>query len=950
MITQFYVKINNPMKRLNTLLLLLAISLVALAQQNQPLPVDPNVRTGQLENGLTYYIRHNSLPENRADFYIAQKVGSMQEEDNQAGLAHFLEHMAFNGTKNFPGKTMLDYLQDNGIKFGTNINAYTSFDETVYFLSDIPTTNQNLMDSALLVLHDWSNAILLEEEELESERGVIREEWRTRGGAQQRLWDQLLPKMYPDSKYAHRMPIGSIDVINNFKPEEIRAYYHKWYRPDLQGIIVVGDFDAEEMEKKVIELFSPIPLDEERAEREYYPVPDNEKPIVAMATDKEARNTRIMLFYKHDPLPDEFKNTQAGYITQYILNAAASMINQRFAEIIQKPDAPFTSAYAYDGDYFVAKTKDAWTVVAGSAEDKIDDALAAMIRETERVKQHGFTASEYEVARTNILNRYEEAYNNRDKQRNSTYSQEYVRAFTDGEPIPGIEFEYQFLQAVAPNIPVEAVNQTILQLLGDENIVISVTGPEKEDLAYPAEEELLGVVASVQAETIEAYEGVSIDEPLVAQPPTPGTIAKSERDDAMDATVWTLENGMKVVLKKTDFKDDQILMTATSAGGYSRFAEADPVNSRMMGSVMALGGVGNFSATDLPKVLAGKTASARPGITLTTQTFNGSSSIRDFETMLQLVYLYFTAPRKDAEAFQSFIQRMEIQLRNQEAEPMVAFSDSVTRAIYGDNPLTQRTKAGDLKKIDYDRAMEMYADRFDNPGSFVFTFVGNIDEEQVRPVIEQYLASLPGQPEKGDFVKVPMEFREGAMENIFQRAMQNPKASVFNVVAGTTERDLRNQIRMTMLDQILDIVYTEKVREEEGGTYGVYAGGSISRYPEGQTILQIMFDTDPEKMEHLNQIVINELHTIAADGPREGDFVKVKEYLNKSYDENLKENSYWMNVLNTKYFYGEDTHSAYLDTVNAITRQEIQEFAAHLLGQGNLKTVVMMPETETTAE
>ncbi len=922
------------------------VSLAVLSQQNQPLPVDPNVRTGQLENGLTYYIRHNSLPENRADFYIAQKVGSMQEEDNQAGLAHFLEHMAFNGTKNFPGKSMLDYLQDNGIKFGTNINAYTSFDETVYFLSDIPTTNQNLMDSALLVLHDWSNAILLEEEELESERGVIREEWRTRGGAQQRLWDQLLPKMYPDSKYAHRMPIGSIDVINNFKPEEIRAYYHKWYRPDLQGIIVVGDFDAEAMEKKVIELFSPIPLDEERAEREYYPVPDNEKPIVATATDKEARNTRIMLFYKHDPMPDEFKNTQAGYITQYILNAAASMINQRFAEIIQKPDAPFTSAYAYDGDYFVAKTKDAWTVAAGSAEDKIDDALAAMIRETERVKQHGFTASEYEVARTNILNRYEEAYNNRDKQRNSTYSQEYVRAFTDGEPIPGIEFEYQFLQAVAPNIPVEAINQTILQLLGDENIVISVTGPEKEGLVYPTEEELLGVVASVQAETIEAYEGVSIDEPLVAQPPIPGTIAKSERDDAMDATVWTLENGMKVILKKTDFKDDQILMTATSAGGYARFAEADPVNSRMMGSVMALGGVGNFSATDLPKVLAGKTASARPGINLTTQTFNGSSSIRDFETMLQLVYLYFTAPRKDAEAFQSFIQRMEIQLRNQEAEPMVAFSDSVTRAIYGDNPLTQRTKAGDLKKIDYDRAMEMYADRFANPGSFVFTFVGNIDEEQVRPVIEQYLASLPGQPEKGDFVKVPMEFREGAMENIFQRAMQNPKASVFNVVAGTTERDLRNQIRMTMLDQILDIVYTEKVREEEGGTYGVYAGGSISRYPEGQTILQIMFDTDPEKAEHLNRIVINELHAMASDGPREGDFTKVKEYLNKSYDENLKENSYWLSILNHKYFYGEDTHTEYLERVNSITRQEIQEFAANLLDQGNLKTVVMMPETE----
>lgn len=933
------------MKKISTLLLL-AITLTAFAQQNQPLPVDPNVRTGTLENGLTYYIRHNKLPENRADFYIAQKVGSMQEEDNQAGLAHFLEHMAFNGTKNFPGKTMLDYLQDNGIKFGTNINAYTSFDETVYFMSNIPTTNQNLMDSALLVLHDWSNAILLEEDELESERGVIREEWRTRGGAQQRLWDQLLPKMYPESKYAHRMPIGSIDVINNFKPEEIRAYYHKWYRPDLQGIIVVGDFDAEEMEQKVIELFSPIPLEEERAERVYYPVSDNEEPIVAIATDKEARNTQIMVFYKHDPIPQELRNTQAGYLSEYILSAASSMMNLRFAEITQKPDAPFTSAYAYDGDYFVAKTKDAWTVIAGSAEDKIDDALAAVVRETERVRQHGFTAAEYEVARTNIINRYEEAYNNRDKQRNSSYSQEYVRAFTDGEPFPGIEFEYQFIQSIAPQIPVEAVNQTLLQLLGDDNIVIAVTGPEKEELTYPTEEELLAVLAGVKTETIEAYEGVSIDEPLVAEPPAPGKITRVERDEAMDAAVWTLENGMKVILKETDFKDDQIMMIAASTGGYSPFAEDDPINSRMMGSVMSLGGVGNFSATDLPKVLAGKTASARPGINLTTQLFNGSSSIRDFETMLQLVYLYFTSPRKDAEAFQSFIQRSEIQLRNQEAEPMVAFSDSVTHAIYGDNPLTGRTKADDLKKIDYDRIMEMYAQQFSNPGSFVFTFVGNIDEEKVRPVIEQYLASLPGQPEEGEFTKVPMEFQAGASENIFQRAMQNPKASVFNVVAGNMERTLENQIRMNMLNQILSIVYTEKVREEEGGTYGVRTGGSISRYPEGQTILQITFDTDPELMQHLNQIVINELNAIATDGPREDDFSKVKEYMNKSHDENLKENSYWLSTLNHKYFYGEDTHSDYLKTVNAVTREDIREFVANLLGQGNLKTVVMMPETE----
>lgn len=927
-------------------LLLLVTSMVTLAQQNHPLPVDQKVRTGKLENGLTYYIRQNSQPENRADFYIAQKVGSMQEEDSQSGLAHFLEHMAFNGTEHFPGKDMLNYLQDNGIKFGTNINAYTSFDETVYFMSNIPTTNSNLVDSALLVLHDWSTAISLEEEELENERGVIREEWRTRGGAQQRLWDQLLPAMYPKSKYAKRMPIGSIDVINNFKPEEIRAYYHKWYRPDLQGIIVVGDFDAEEMEQKVKTLFSPIPLDEERAEREYYPVSDNKEPLVAIATDKEARSTQLMLFYKHDPMPDEFKNTQMGYLTNYILNAAASMMNQRFTEITQKPDAPFTTAYAYDSDYFVAKTKDAWTVVAQSSEDKIDKALAAMVRETERAKQHGFTASEYEVARTNIIKRLENAYNNRDKQKNESYSQEYVRAFTDGEPIPGIEFEYQFMQSVAPNIPVEAVNQTIQQLISDENIVITVTGPEKEELQYPSEEALMAVLNSVQAEAIEPYVGAVIDEPLVATPPAAGKIVKEERNEAMDATVWTLENGMQVVLKQTDHKDDEIVMSATSVGGFSQYAEQDPVNSRMMSMVMTLGGVGNFSATDLPKVLAGKTASASPGISLTTQAFSGSSSIEDFETMLQLVYLYFTAPRKDEDAFKSFIQRRETQLRNQEAEPMVAFSDSITRAIYGDNPLAGRIKADQLKQIDYDKVMEMYRQQFSNPGSFLFTFVGNIDVTKVRPVVEQYLASLPGEAVKGEFIRVPLDFEEGEKENIFRREMQNPKASVFNAFTGTTERTLKNQILMSMFDQILDIVYTEKVREEEGGTYGVSSAGSISRYPEGETVLQIMFDTDPEKMEYLNQIIIDVLRSIAADGPRETDFTRVKEHMNKSYAENLKENRYWLNILNQLYFYDEDSHTDYLEMVNGVTAADIQTFADNLLKQGNKKTIVMLP-TET---
>lgn len=931
------------MRKLLTLMLAV-LAITAMAQQNPAQPLDPNVRKGTLENGLTYYVRQNKLPENRADFYIAQKVGSMQEEDSQAGLAHFLEHMAFNGTTNFPEKTMLNYLQDNGIKFGANINAYTSFDETVYYMTNVPTTNQNLVDSVMLVLYDWSSGIALEEKEIDSERGVIREEWRTRGGAQQRLWETLLPIMYPDSKYAHRMPIGSIDVINNFKPEEIRAYYKKWYRPDLQGIVIVGDFDADEMEKRVVELFGKIPMPENAAVREYYPVPDNEEPIVAIATDPEATSTQIMMFYKHDPIPDEIKLSQAALVLNYIKSAASSMIRERFQEIVQKPNAPFTSAYAYDGDYFVAKTKDAWTVVGGAAEDKIKDAVAAMVRETERMRRFGFTASEYERARTNILKSYEDNYNNRDKQRNQSYSQEYVSSFINSEAIPGIEYEYNMMNMIAPNIPVEAINQSVAALVSDNNMVIAITGPQKEGLTYPTTEEILAVINGVRAEEIEAYVEEVSDEPLIATLPQPGKIASTSQDEAFESTVWTLENGMKVVLKPTTFKDDQIIMTASSDGGYSHFAEQDPINSKMMGSVMTVGGVGNFSNTALTKALAGKTASARPSISLTTQGFNGSSSIKDFETMLQLVYLYFTAPRSDDDAFQSMMQRMETQLKNQEAEPMVAFSDAVSKMLYGDNPMTTRFKLEDVAKVDYKRIMEMYRQAFSNPGSFVFTFVGNIDEEAVKPVIEQYLASLPGKAETVKFKEVPMNFNKGKAENIFKRKMQNPKASVFIASNGNVAYNQKNRMLMSMFDQVLRIVYTEKVREDEGGTYGVSVQGQISRYPEGQSILQIIYDTDPEKAEKLNDIIHRELKIIAENGPRSEDFKKVKEYMLKQYTENLKENGYWMGIMSNKYFYGEDNFTDYLNILNTLSEKDIQQFAKEFLGQGNEVIVMMMPE------
>jgi len=500
------------------------------------------------------------------------------------------------------------------------------------------------------------------------------------------------------------------------------------------------------------------------------------------------------------------------------------------------------------------------------------------------------------------------------------------------------------MQTIASQIPVEVINQTVAQLINDKNLVISVSGPDKEEIAYPKKDELVALSNEVKAEKIEPYQEEVSNEPLVPNPPAPGKIVKTEKDEKLGTTVWTLENGMKVVLKSTDFKNDEILMTASSEGGTSIYAEEDPLNSKMMNQVMTLGGVGNFSVTNLRKVLAGKRASASPSIGLITQGMNGSSSIQDFETMLQLVYLYFTAPRSDEEAFVSYIKRVETQLKNQEVDPMVAFSDSVTYALYGDNPMTKRLKVEDLPNIDYEKIMKMYKQSFSNPGSFTFSFVGNIDEEKVKPIIEQYLASLPGTPEKTEFKQIPMDYRKGIIHNLFERQMQIPKASVFNGITGSIDFEQRNQMLMSIFGQILDIVYTEKIREEEGGTYGVYAGGGISRYPKNQSLMQIMYDTDPAKMEKMNAIVLDELQSIADNGPREADFSKVKEFMRKKYYENIKENGYWLNILNNYYFYGDDNYSDYLKILESFTPNDVKTFVKEFLSQNNRATVIMMPK------
>lgn len=919
----------------------------AVAQQMQfpPLPVDKNVRIGQLDNGLTYYIRHNKLPENRAEFYIAQKVGSILEEPQQRGLAHFLEHMAFNGTKNFPGDDkrlgVIPWCETVGIKFGTNLNAYTSIDETVYNISNAPIDRTGVLDSCLLILHDWSNYILLKDDEIDKERGVIREEWRSRNSGMLRVYTDLLPTIYPGDKYADCMPIGSIDVINNFPYKDIRDYYHKWYRPDLQGIVIVGDINVDAVEAKLKAVFADVQKPVNPAERTYYPVADNKEPIVAIGTDKEVDDPSIEIYFKQDATPDSEKNNVGYLASQYMTSMISSMLNARLSELVQSANPPFTRASSYYSDFFVAKTKEAFALSASSKADGIETALKTLLQETERARRFGFTESEYARARANYLQSLESAYNEREKTKHGSYVREYVQNFLNGEPIPGIEAEYAMMNQLAPNIPLQAMNMVMQQLVPDSNQVVIIAGPAKEGLKYPTKEEVINLLKGMKDLDLQAYVDKVSDEPLMKEAPKGGKIISEKEGDIYGSTKLVLSNGVTVYVKKTDFKADEIRMKGTSLGGKSIFPDKDALNFAVMDNVIAVGGLGNFSQVDLTKVLAGKKVSVNAGLGATTENVFGTCSPKDFETMMQLTYLTFTAPRKDAEAFESFKNRMKAQLESAQANPLSSINDSLQKAMYNNHPRVVMMKPEMVDQIDYDRILEMYNDRFKDASDFTFYFVGNIDLETAKPLIAEYLGALPAINRKETFKDTKMSIRKGVYKNEYAKEQQTPTATIVFLYSGKAPYTLKNDILLSFATQVLDMVYTEEVREKEGGTYGVNCFGDLQKYPKEQLLLQIVFQTDPAKKDKLAGIVVDELKKLAAEGPSDVHLQKVKEYMLKKYADNQKENGYWMNNLNDYFYYGMDMTEGYTDIVNSITAKDIQKFVSDLLKQGNEIEVTM---------
>ena len=913
--------------------------------QLPPIPIDSAVRIGHLDNGLTYYIRHNEKPENRVEFYIAQKVGSIQEEPRQRGLAHFLEHMAFNGTKNFPGnekgKGIVDWCESHAIKFGTNLNAYTSVDETVYNISNVPTDNTAVLDSCLLILHDWSNYVLLEDVEIDKERGVIREEWRSRNSGLLRVYTDAQETMYPGSKYADCMPIGNIDVVNNFPYQDLRDYYNLWYHPDLQGIIIVGDINVDEMEGKVKALFSEIPKAVGKPERIYYPVSDNDAPIIYIGNDKEVSTPNVQIFFKHDATTNQEKESMMYLMQNYMLSMASSMLDERFEEMTQQANPPFNGAGSDYGDYFLSKTKEAFNVTVITKADGIEAGLQAALTEIERMKRFGFTASEYERARANYLQRLESAYKERNNTQNANFVNEYVQHFLNNEPIPGIEQEYSIMQQIAPNIPVEAINALVQQqLIPDNNRVVFIAVPESAVDKCPTKEQVLNMLNGMNQLQVEAYVDNVSDEPLVSDIPATGKIVKEEAG-VYGSTKLTLNNGVQVYIKKTDFKEDEIRMRAVSPGGTTQFENKDKLEMEVLDDLGTIGGLGNFSQTELTKQLAGKKVSLSASITSQRETLGGNSSPKDFETMLQLVYLRFQAPRMDADAFESFKTRTKAQLENAKANPLSTINDTISVAMYGHHPRLVMMQPEMVEQIDYQRGLDMFADRFADASDFTFFFVGNIDVDAMKPLIAQYLGALPDKQRKEAAIDRKMDILPGTRVKEYAKEMQTPMATTIMVYSGKENYNLRNNVLMDFLTQALDMVFTDEVREKEGGTYGVSSYGSLNKYPHEEAMMQIVYQTDPTKKDKLNALIDELVQKMAAEGPTPEQMQKVRDYMVKQYNDNQKENSYWISSLDEYYYTGIDFNADYLNKVNSVTADDVKAFATDLIKQGNKVTVVL---------
>ena len=925
---------------------LLCVAMMITAQEApEKLPLDPDVRYGKLDNGLTYYIRHNEQPKQRCEFHIAQAVGAILEEDHQNGLAHFLEHMAFNGTQHFPGKGIINYFESVGVNFGGNINAYTSIDETVYRLSDVPTYREGIVDSALLVMHDWSCGLLLLPEEIDAERGVILEEWRTGRTARRRIWKEMNAKMYPGTQYAKRDVIGDTAVINNFDYQALRDYYHKWYGPDNQAIIVVGDINVDTIEAKIKALWAEVPRRENFGERPIYTVNHNDKPLVAIVTDPEAEGSRITMEYKFDQLPEILQGTAQEYMLKLVRGLVCDMLDNRFSELALDPKASFTGAGCYYGD--AAKKMDAFYGISVPKEGRETEAFNDLLFQLEKMHRYGFTQSELDRVKSEKLNSMEKYYKERNTRKNITLARECIRHFEDGESMPGAEWEFEFTQAVLPMVSLETVNNVAKSLI-HANPTVAISGPEKEGVNIPSEETILAALARQSELAIEAPQEEAFDSELVKKVPRKGKIKSSRYNEEVESTEWVLSNGIKVIFHPTEFKADEILMQAFSKGGYSQVKTADLPSAQIATYIIEYSGIGRFNHTQLDKALTGKTVSVSPEISENIERMSGASSVKDFETLLQLTYLYFTAPRRDEQGFESLMALLKNQLVNRDKNPKITFSDSVQVMSNNHSDRAPLFNMELLEKVNLDKALEVYKARFANPADFTFVFVGNIDpkDPKVQALVCQWLGGMKTKKNCHEgVIDHHVTVALGLQKNYFSRQMETTTAS--NRIQYTSydmPYNMANDLNMEIIGRILSTRYLESIREREGGSYGVGTYGYMTILPTPRAALLMQFDTDPKKQERLMEIIHEEVQTIIENGPLASDLQKEKESMLKDYQEDLEKNTYWRQALYMYYMYGDNNIRDYKAAVEAITAETVQATLKQLVSSGNMFEVVMFPE------
>ena len=931
------------------LMLFSTTAMVAQQMQMPPIPVDPAVRIGKLDNGLTYYIRHNEYPEHVANFYIAQRVGSINEEESQRGLAHFLEHMAFNGSEHFKGNGIIEFCRSLGVEFGSDLNAYTSIDQTVYRVCNVPTKRATALDSCLLILKDWSNGLSLEADEIDKERDVVHNEWRLGEGPSQRMIQRALPKVYPGSKYGERLPIGLMSVIDSFKPKTLRAYYQKWYRPDNQAIIVVGDVDVDKMEAKIKELFAGIKVPANAPKVVAEAVPDNKEAIYVYEKDKEMQMSQVIVMMKHDATPQEEKSSMAYLIQDYAVNVISQMINQRMTELTQDAACPFFQAFADDSQYLLSKTKDCFELIGVPKEGKDMETLQVLYREAKRAREFGFTASEYDRARADYLSGLEKRFTNRDKRKNDEFGNAYRDHYLTNEPIPPLDVLYQTMQQIAPNIPVQAINQMLPELISatDSNLVVLILAQEKEGKVYPTENDMAAAIAAARAEKLEAYVDNVKDEPLLdATKIKKGKIKKETENTVLGYKELKLSNGATVILKKTDFKDDEVQMQAFSMGGKSLYGEADYTNLKVFDSAIGLSGLGNFSSTELQKALAGKEVNADLSLAYTRQYLTAHSTPKDIETMFQMSYLYFTNVKKDDKQFQNLMTQLDMALKNKSLSPDAVFSDSLSATMYAHNPRFTELDLKDIKDINYDRILAIAKERFQNAGQFTFVIAGNFDEQTIRPLIEQYIASLPSTKGKAEDFKEILTLAKGEVVNQFKVKTESPKATAYEFWYADMPYTLDNIVKLDAVGQILSMIYLKTIREDESAAYSCGSRGYFNNSSsQAKAMLMAACPMNPDKQE----IAVRLLHEGIANMQKAVDadqLQKVKDYMLKQADIDAKQNNYWINTITTFKEYGLDVYTDYKKTVEALTVDNVRDFLNELLKSGNHVEVIMTPETK----